>query len=151
MLSLKKLPSVESTDFDGTELKQICHFEIPGDGIYDFSQSCVVFPMTIKTTELVPASGTGVHNVSLRFRPQSLVKNCQLTCTRGGILETRTHNNFLNVNLNRYIYNTQLKDANALFEGRSYQDEFGNNYSVFRNFNRTGTTTSTAPPTTFFI
>ena len=140
MLSLRKLPSVEATDFDGTDLKQICHFDIPGDGIYDFSQSCLVFPTKIATSEA--ADPIGVHNICLRHRPQSLIKNCELSCTRGGVLETRTNNNFLNVNLNRYIYNAQNKSSTAMFDGRSAQDEFGNHYSAFRDLHRDGDVTS---------
>ena len=133
MLSLKRIPCVEADDFDGTDLKQIAHFDIPADGIYDLSRSCLVFPTNIYTTE-GEGNPPGVHNVALRFRPQSLIKNCEISCQRGGVMESRTHNNFLNVNLNKYIYGKQLDESGAYLEGRSSQDEFGNYYSAFRYF-----------------
>ena len=141
MLSLIKFNSVEATDFNGLDTtSQICHFDIPSDGLYDLSMSCIVLPITLDTTEVATASGTGSHNVSLRFKPHSLVKNCQMTCSNGGILETNTHQNFLNVNLDRYRDNTADGNSNALFDGRNFEDEFGGNYSVFRTLYRTGTT-----------
>jgi len=137
MITLKKYTCREANDFDGSALRSIVHFDIPGDGIYDLSQSCVVLPVTITSVET--AGAEAIHNVSLKFRPVCLVKNCQLSSENAGIMEDLTHVNFLNRNLNRLRYNTQDNEDNALFNGVNYEDEFSNNYSAFRDLVRKGT------------
>lgn len=137
MITLKKYTCREANDFDGTILRSIAHFDIPADGIYDLSQSCVVLPVTITSVET--AGDEGIHNVSLKFRPVCLVKNCQLSSENAGIMEDITHCNFLNRNLNRLRYNTQDNEDNTLFNGVNFVDEFSNNYSAFRDLVRKGT------------
>lgn len=137
MITLKKYTCREANDFDGSVLRSIAHWDVPSDGIYDLSQSCLVLPVTINTTET--AGDDAQHNMSLKFRPVCLVKNCQLSSENAGIIEDLTHINFLNHNLNRFRYNTQDNEDNALFNGVNAVDEFNNNYSAFRDLVRTGT------------
>ena len=72
------------------------------------------------------------------------MKNDRLSSDRGGILEDNTHNNFRNVNLEKFTRSTAQNQADAVFDGTDYVDEFSNHYSNFRTLYRTGTTTSVA-------
>ena len=136
MITLKKYSSREAGNFDGTALRQICHFDIPADGIYDLANSALVIPTTIATT------GAGVSSVSLKNRPVTLIKNCQLSSANAGIMEDVSDVNFLQANLDRFTQNTQDVEDNALFNGINFEDEFSNNYSSFRKLTRNGTTAS---------
>ena len=140
MLTLKKISADESLDFDGSTLRSIAHFPIEADGIYDLNSSCLILPTKINTTET--AGADGVHNSCLRYRAQVLVKNCRFSTTRAGILSEMTHNNFRNVNLEKFTRSTSQNQSEALFDGVNFEDEFSNNYSCFRDLHRVGETAS---------
>ena len=141
MLTLKKVSAEESNDFDGSVLRSVCHFPIEADGIYDLNSSCLILPTTINTTETTPAL-VGVHNCFLGNRAQVLVKNCRFSTTRAGILEEMTHNNFRNVNLEKFTRSTPQNRSEALFDGVQVEDVFSNHYSCFRDLHRVGETAS---------
>ena len=130
MISLKKIPSLESYDVDGSTLRQIVNFEFDA-GFYDLNSSCLILPTTITSVETTPAL-KGVHNVSLTHRANVMVKNCRFSTTRAGILEEMTHNNFRNINLEKFTRGTSQNQSQAFFDGANFQDEFSNNYSNFR-------------------
>ena len=136
MLTLKKVSADESLDFDGSTLRSIAHFPIEADGIYDLNSSCLILPTTITT------DAGAVNNVSLKYRPQVLIKNCRFSTTRAGILSEMTHNNFHNVILDKFTRSTAQNQAESYFDGVNYVDEFSNNYSSFRDLHREGDTAS---------
>lgn len=141
MISLKKIPSDESYDIDGSVLRSIIHFQFDA-GFYDLNSSCVILPTTITSTET--AGADGVHNVSMKYRPQVFIKNDRMSSDRGGILEDNTHNNFRNVNMEKFTRSTAQNESDTYFDGVNYVDEFSNNYSSFRNLLKTGAVASTS-------
>ena len=140
MISLKKIPSVESYDVDGSTLRQVIHFEFDA-GFYDLYNSCVELTTSIVPIETTPAQ-IGVHNVSLTYPPIVFVKNAQMSCDKGGILEDVSNVNFREINMRKFTRSTAENESLLYIDGQNQVDEFGNNHSNFRTLYRSGTTNS---------
>lgn len=140
MISLKKIPSVESYDVDGSTLRQVIHFEFDA-GFYDLNSSCVELTTSIIPVEASPDQ-VGVHNVSLIYPPIVFIKNAQISCDKGGVLQDLTNVNFREINMRKFTRSTAQNESMLYLDGQNEADEFGNDRSNFRTLYRSGTTSS---------
>ena len=142
MISLKKIPSLESYDVDGSTLRQVIHFEFDA-GFYDLNSSCVEL-----TTSIVPVEGgadptqVGIHNVALSYPPVVFIKSAQISSDKAGILEDLSNVNFRELNMRKFTRSTAQNESQSYIDGQTQVDEFSNNYSNFRTLYRSGTTKS---------
>ena len=131
MISRIKIQANESAVFNGVD-KYIANFQIPADGVYDLQSSSLSLKTTIKPLNAdKKTAATGVHNVSLKYRPQCLVQNCQLKTDKLGILEDLRYNNVRATNLESYIFSDQSLNDNAIVNGMVETDNNGRYWSAF--------------------
>ena len=130
MISRIKIQSIESGIFNGVD-KFLANFTIPPDGVYDLSQSSLSLKTKIKALDADKTAATGKHNVSLLYRPQCLVENCQLKTSKLGILEDLRSRNVLAANLENYVYSEQSLNDNAVVNGTRYTDHNNKYWTAF--------------------
>lgn len=133
MYSIKKVPSSEAPSFSATNT--ICNFRIAPFGIVDLSKSYFALTTKINTTETDATTGVGIHNMSLLYTAQSLVRNAQFATQRSGILSDIKHSNVLRSNLEHYNQYRQGLHNRAFYSGKNSPDDYNNATSCFRTLN----------------
>ena len=143
-----KISSNEGGSFSASQNR--VSFTVPGDAVYDLSQSYINLNAIIDVVEQdAGASGIGVYIMDLEWtstdanKPQffnsSIVKNCSLSSARNGQIENIRRIDLLSNILK--TYNTSFQEHKSLaYKNASQNIESVNNqqYSIYRDINKVG-------------
>ena len=147
MLSFEKISSKSSGSYNSSS-RNVVEFTIPDSQVYDLSKSQIAFTTTITATPAAGEPADAIHNVSLKYAPQCLVKNCSLSTSRTGTVEDIQNVNVINTNLSFLNDSHSVLEYQPVLNGTNYVNEYGNNLSIFRSLQHTKASSDREPQLT---
>jgi hypothetical protein len=154
-----KLNSIEGGPFTTSQNRMT--FEIPGNGVYDLSESYINLNFRVTTTEVSPASGTGVYPVDIRwdardatpgadphnpaFHNVSIIKNARLSTANQGQIENIRRVDQLKALMAPYTTSVEeelSRSYHAASQIVQPRNGSGNRWNLYQEINKVGSISS---------
>ena len=144
MLSIEKRQPRQGGDFNSSS-RNLVTFDVPAGSLYDLSRSYLALTTTITATKIPAEADNCIHNVSLKYRPQCLIKNARWQSDRCGDIENVQAVNVLNSNMDKLSKNHFERRSQAVLDGTDYEDEYKNHTSNFTSLHHGKESSSRSP------